>query len=137
MQELREALIVKGDLICNRTICITGAGKLLCTGDIQLQQDTASEKIVHITDVLIVDGNVSVINIYTDGEGKVVSRMGLKDILLELGWVGKGDVLVQYGTPRLGWKPADGTLIIGYHEWPEKVLTIGQLNEALLSYEND
>lgn len=63
--------------------------------------------------------------------------MSLKAQLLSLGWVDKGDVLVRYGNPRLGWKPADGTLIIGYHEWPEKVLTIGQLNEALLSYEND
>jgi hypothetical protein len=63
--------------------------------------------------------------------------MSLKAQLLSLGWVYKGDVLVRYGNPRLGWKPADGTLIIGYPEWPEKVLTIGQLKEALLSYEND
>lgn len=131
MQELREALIVKGDLMCNRTICITGQGKLLCTGDIAWCQNTASQEITHINNLLIVDGNVSVISIYTDGEGKVACGMGLKDILLSLGWVDKGDVLVQYGTPRLGWKPADGTLIIGYHEWPEKVLTIGQLNEIL------
>lgn len=61
----------------------------------------------------------------------------MKEELLALGWVDKGDVLVRYSTPRLGWKPTDGTLIIGYFEWPEKVLTIGQLNEALLSYEND
>lgn len=67
--------------------------------------------------------------------------MSLKAQLLSLGWVDKGDVLVRYGNPRLGWKPADGTLIIGYHEWPEKVLTIGQLNEILLksieNYENN
>ena len=67
--------------------------------------------------------------------------MSLKEQLLSLGWVDKGDVLVRYSSPRLGWKPADGTLIIGYKEWPEKVLTIGQLDEALLksieSYGND
>lgn len=40
----------------------------------------------------------------------------MKSVLLKLGWVDKGDVLVRYSRPRLGWKPADGTLIVGYHE---------------------
>ena len=61
----------------------------------------------------------------------------MKEALLELGWVDKGDVLVRYGNPRIGWKPADGTLVIGYNEWPEKVLTIEQLNEALCKIQQD
>ena len=55
----------------------------------------------------------------------------LKYDLLYLGWVDKGDVLVKYGNPRLGWKPSDGTLIIGYHEYKHKVHTIDDLNKAL------
>ena len=51
----------------------------------------------------------------------------LYNYLISLGWVDKGDVLVRYSNPRLGWKPADGTLIIGYHEWPEKVTSIEML----------
>ena len=50
---------------------------------------------------------------------------------LALGWVDKGDVLVRFTHPRIGWKPADGTLIIGYHEHPEKVHTIEQLERVL------
>lgn len=55
----------------------------------------------------------------------------MKEALLSLGWVDKGDVLVRYSKPRLGWKPGDGTLIIGYHEWPEKVTTIEKLKEII------
>ena len=55
----------------------------------------------------------------------------MKDDLLALGWIDKGYVLVRFSNPRLGWKPADGTLIIGYNEWPEKVFTINQLNEII------
>ena len=55
----------------------------------------------------------------------------MKDQLLELGWVDKGDVLVHYSNPRLGWKPKDGTLIIGYHEYKKKVHTIDDLKKAL------
>lgn len=54
----------------------------------------------------------------------------LKYDLLSLGWVDKGDVLVRYSNPRLGWKP-DGTLIIGYHEYPKKVYTLEELNKAI------
>lgn len=50
--------------------------------------------------------------------------------LINNGWVDKGDVLVRYSKPRLGWKE-DGTLIIGYHEWPEKVTTIEELKIIL------
>lgn len=57
--------------------------------------------------------------------------MSLKAQLLSLGWVDKGDVLVRYGNPRLGWKPANGTLIIVYHEWPEKVKDLETLNFIL------
>lgn len=54
----------------------------------------------------------------------------MKEALLKLGWIDKGDVLVRYSKPRLGWKE-DGTLIIGYHEWPEKVRTIEELKIIL------
>ena len=48
-------------------------------------------------------------------------RLNLTASLLKLGFVDKGDVLVRYSDPRIGWKPEDGTLIIGYFEYPEKV----------------
>ena len=54
----------------------------------------------------------------------------MRDQLLALGWVEKNGVLVRYSNPRLGWKP-DGTLIIGYWEYKEKVTTIDQLNKIL------
>ena len=56
----------------------------------------------------------------------------LKEELLLLGWKDKGDVLVRYSSPRIGWKPADGTLIIGYREWPHKVHSLFEL-EAILN----
>ena len=55
----------------------------------------------------------------------------MKETLVKLGWVDRGDILVHYSRPRLGWKPADGTLIIGYREWPEKVTTIEKLREII------
>lgn len=55
----------------------------------------------------------------------------MKQQLLELSWIDKGDVIVRYSNPRIGWKPSDGTLIIGYHEYKEKVHTIEELNKAL------
>lgn len=54
----------------------------------------------------------------------------MKEELLALGWVDKGDVLVRYSNPRLGWK-LDGTLIIGYHEYPYKVTSVEELEKAL------
>lgn len=54
----------------------------------------------------------------------------MKEELLKLGWVDKGDVLVRYSKPRLGWKE-DGTLIIGYYEYPNKVTSIDDLNAIL------
>lgn len=54
----------------------------------------------------------------------------MKEELLALGWVDKGDVLVYYSKPRLGWK-LDGTLIIGYHEYPYKVTSVEELEKAL------
>lgn len=50
----------------------------------------------------------------------------MRNELIKLGWIDKGDVLVRYSNPRLGWKE-DGTLIVGYHEWPDKVTSIEQL----------
>ena len=55
----------------------------------------------------------------------------MKEKLLALGWVDKGDVLVRYSNPRIGWKPADGTLIIGFREYKEKVHTIEDLMDAV------
>lgn len=55
----------------------------------------------------------------------------MKEELLQLGFVDKGDVLVRYSNPRIGWKPADGTLIIGYFEHPTKVFTIEELKKII------
>ena len=55
----------------------------------------------------------------------------MREELLALGWIDMGDVLVRYSSPRIGWKPADGTLIIGYREWPEKVNSIDVLREII------
>ena len=53
-----------------------------------------------------------------------------KERLSRLGWVEKAGIMVRFSSPRLGWKE-DGTLIIGYHEWPEKVKTMERLNEII------
>ena len=53
-----------------------------------------------------------------------------KEYLLSQGWVEKGGVMVRFSNPRIGWKP-DGTLIVGWHEWPEKVTTIEELNKII------
>ena len=50
--------------------------------------------------------------------------------LLDLGWIRRGDYLVRFSNPRIGWKE-DGTLVVGYHQWPEKVTTIERLREIL------
>ena len=55
----------------------------------------------------------------------------MKDRLLELGWIDKGDVLVRYSNPRIGWKPSDGTLIIGYHEYKEKLHYIEMMKKII------
>lgn len=60
----------------------------------------------------------------------------IRDHLVDLGWkichnsAGE-ETLVRFSNPRIGYKPATGTLIIGYHEWPEKVWDIEQLNRIL------
>ena len=53
-----------------------------------------------------------------------------REYLLSQGWKEKSGVMVQFTNPRIGWKK-DGTLIIGYHEYPEKVTTIAQLERIL------
>lgn len=66
--------------------------------------------------------------------GEVLQRFNqrkMKDQLLELGWIDKGDVLVRYSNPRIGWKPSDGTLIIGYHEYKDKVHDIEKLEKII------
>lgn len=50
--------------------------------------------------------------------------------LLDLGWIRRGDYLVRFSNPRIGWKE-DGTLVVGYHQWPEKVTTMERLQEIL------
>lgn len=55
----------------------------------------------------------------------------MRERLIAEGWVDKGDVLVRYTNPRIGWKPKDGTLIIGWHEWPEGVWDYDRLEEIL------
>lgn len=54
-----------------------------------------------------------------------------KQQLLDLGWVDKGDILVRYSNPRIGWKPSNGTLIIGYREYPKKVNDIETLKTII------
>lgn len=67
------------------------------------------------------------------GEGyykEVLSRFLFRKHLMSNGWVNKGGILVRYSNPRLGLK-ADGTLIIGYNEYPTKIYTLEQLNDAI------
>ena len=52
----------------------------------------------------------------------ITSLQLLRMELLQRGWEDHGDVIVRRSDPRIGWKPADGTLIIGFHEYPEKVV---------------
>lgn len=53
-----------------------------------------------------------------------------REYLFAQGWVERSGIMVRFSNPRIGWKP-DGTLIVGWHEWPEKVTTIEQLNAIL------
>ena len=53
-----------------------------------------------------------------------------KEYLLSQGWVERGGVMVRFSNPRIGWKE-DGTLIVGWHEWHEKVTTIEELNRII------
>lgn len=56
----------------------------------------------------------------------------MRAALLSRGWVERAGIMVRFTNPRLGWKE-DGTLIIGWHEYPEKVTTIQQLESILQS----
>lgn len=49
-----------------------------------------------------------------------------REYLRTLGWVDRGDIMVRYSLPRVGWKE-DGTLIVGYHQVAEGVTTTEQL----------
>jgi len=46
--------------------------------------------------------------------------------MLALGFYWSGDIWVLKRDTRIGWKP-DGTLIVGYHEWKEKVTDLAEL----------
>lgn len=52
-----------------------------------------------------------------------------KEYLSDRGWLEKGGIMVLYSSPRLGWKE-DGTLIVGYHQHPQKVTTVEELQEV-------
>ena len=54
-----------------------------------------------------------------------------KDYLSAQGWREVCGIMVRFTSPRLGWKE-DGTLIIGYHEYPEKVFTTDDLSVAVI-----
>ena len=47
-------------------------------------------------------------------------------MMLSLGFYWSRDIWVLKGETRIGWKP-DGTLIVGYHEWPKKVTDLADL----------
>ena len=53
-----------------------------------------------------------------------------KKYLIEQGWIEKAGIMVRFTNPRIGWKE-DGTLIIGYNEYQEKVTTIEELTKIL------
>ena len=48
------------------------------------------------------------------------------EIMLALGFYWSRDIWVLKRDTRIGWKP-DGTLIVGYHEWKEKVTDLAEL----------
>ena len=54
----------------------------------------------------------------------------MKEKLIRRGWVEKAGIMVRFSNPRIGWK-SDGTLIIGWHEYPEKVFSVERLEEIL------
>ena len=60
----------------------------------------------------------------------------MKHTLLSLGWklcrnsAGE-ETLVRFSNPRIGYKPESGTLIIGYHEWKEKVWSMDELDKVI------
>lgn len=60
-------------------------------------------------------------------------KQDVKAELLARGWVDKGDVLVRYSIPRVGYRLKDGTLIVGYREWPEKVHSVREIEQLLAS----
>ena len=55
----------------------------------------------------------------------------ISDELLRRGWIRKGDFLVRFSSPRIGWKPEDGTLVVGWHEWPRKVNSLEEIDEII------
>lgn len=62
--------------------------------------------------------------------------MAIQDTLFADGWKpchgSDGElVLVRFSDPRIGYKPADGTLIIGYHEHPQKVYTYTDIKKII------
>ena len=53
-----------------------------------------------------------------------------KDILNSRGCVEKAGIMVRFTNPRIGWKE-DGTLIVGWHEWKEKVFDTEELDKII------
>lgn len=54
-----------------------------------------------------------------------------KAFLLRNGWVDKGDILVMFSNPRVGWKPESSELVIGWHRWHEPVVYVKSLKQIL------
>ena len=54
----------------------------------------------------------------------------LSEYLLSCGWILANGVYVLKSLPRLGWKP-DGTMIIGYFEFPAKITTVEEMEMML------
>lgn len=53
-----------------------------------------------------------------------------KERLEKLGWIEKNGVMVRFTNPRIGWKE-DGTMIIGWHEHKEKVVSMEELTKLI------
>ena len=81
-------------------------------------------------------------NGFTEGYTRALNDFGITFLqllrmeLLQQGWEDHGDVIVRRSDPRIGWKPVDGTLIIGYHEHPKKVFRWQDLEIILKKYED-
>ena len=69
-------------------------------------------------------------------DGRKTNMKITKAYLASRGWKEKSGIMVRFSNPRIGWKE-DGTLIIGYREYPEKVKTVGFLNDILMSTYSD
>lgn len=103
------------------------------------------EGVLHINAQDVIPHNYFEDIMYAELEGRdgkvydmsrIVAAADTALILKRMGWKETrntaGDVtLVRMGKPRVGYKPADGTLIIGYHEHPQKVYTYTDIKKII------